>query len=394
MAVDFRQEGVPLIRLSGLSSSGSVLVGCNYLDLEKVRKRWAHFRVERGDTLLSTSAALGRVAVVDEAGAGAIPYTGIIRMRPRGDELRREFIPYLLEAPEFQTQAEAVGIGSVMRHFGPSHLRRMTVTLPPIATQRRIASILSTYDDLIENNTRRIQILEEMAQAIYREWFVEFRFPGHEGVRMVDSALGPIPDGWRVGPLADALHVSRNVINPSDAPHERFALYSFSAFDVDHAPVAELGAAIQSSKFLITEPCVLYAKLNPRIPRVWFADPELNLRALASSEFLVIRSTEAWGLALTYSVLRSPEFASRAVSMAAGTSTSHQRIKPNDLLSMAFAHPTPTLCRAFEQAVAPMLVLGDRLRHASHNLRSTRDLLLPRLISGEIDVSELDLGDV
>ena len=80
---------------------------------------------------------------------------------------------------------------------------RIPLLLPDIATQRKIASILSAYDDLIENNTRRIAILEAMAQAIYREWFVEFRFPGHKKVKLVDSPLGKIPEGWRWSKLKD-----------------------------------------------------------------------------------------------------------------------------------------------------------------------------------------------
>lgn len=85
----------------------------------------------------------------------------------------------------------------------------MPVQVPPLETQRKIASILFAYDDLIENNTRRIKILEEMAQAIYREWFVNFRFPGHEKVKMVDPPLGRVPAGWEVGRLDDALVLQR-----------------------------------------------------------------------------------------------------------------------------------------------------------------------------------------
>ena len=83
-------------------------------------------------------------------------------------------------------------------------------TFPPLPTQRKIAAILSAYDDLIENNTRRIKILEEMAQAIYREWFVHFRFPGHEGVKLVESELGLVPDGWEVKSIGKliSLHVN------------------------------------------------------------------------------------------------------------------------------------------------------------------------------------------
>src|ERR1700730_5105753 len=95
LAKDFHEEGVPLVRLSGLDRGGSVLEGCNYLDPETVKKRWAHFALQRGDILLSTSASLGRIAVVGEDAVGAIAYTGLIRMRPRDKRLCAQFIRYL-----------------------------------------------------------------------------------------------------------------------------------------------------------------------------------------------------------------------------------------------------------------------------------------------------------
>ncbi len=284
-------------------------------------------------------------------------------------------------------------VGASNPTLNRNHLHLLPVCVPSRLIQDRIVSVLSAYDDLIENNTRRIRILEEMAQVIYREWFVEFRFSGHESVRMVDSELGLVPEEWHVGPVSDVLEVSGNLINPLEHPNEEFALYSFAAFDEARAPEREYGEAIQSSKFLITGPSVLYAKLNPRIPRVWLVYPNPNFRALASSEFLVIRARQPWGLTLVYSLLQSGEFVSRAVSMAGGTSTSHQRVRVGDLLSIQVALPPPAICRAFEEAAEPMLTLADRLRQSIQNLAATRDLLLPRLISGEIDVSNLDVGN-
>lgn len=138
MARDFRDSGIPLVRLAGLSSD-SLLAGCNFLDPSMVERRWAHFRLRRGDTLISTSASLGRVARVDEEATGAIAYTGIIRMRPRDGRLLSEFIQYLVAGEHFQRQVEAMGAGSVMRHFGPTHLRSMTVIVPRVGEQRTIS---------------------------------------------------------------------------------------------------------------------------------------------------------------------------------------------------------------------------------------------------------------
>lgn len=226
LAKDFHDHGVPLVRLSGLDRGASLLAGCNYLDPGLVAKKWAHFALQKGDILLSTSASLGRIAVVDDEGVGAIAYTGIIRMRPRDDRLVAPFIRYLLEGPSFQQQAEAFGAGSVIRHFGPMHLRQMTVSLPPPYEQRAIAHILGTLDDKIELNRRANETLEAMARALFKAWFVDFEpvrakledrwqrgqsLPGLPAQlydlfpdRLVESELGEIPEGWaqrRVGDI-------------------------------------------------------------------------------------------------------------------------------------------------------------------------------------------------
>ncbi|WP_297925027.1 DUF559 domain-containing protein [Metallibacterium sp.] len=206
LAKDFREEGIPLVRLSGLDRGGSVLAGCNYLDPETVAKRWSHFALAEGDILLSTSASLGRIAVVGGDGVGAIPYTGIIRMRPLDARLIAPFIRYLLEGPDFQRQAEMVGAGSVIRHFGPMHLRQMSVRLPPPEEQRAIAHILGTLDDKIELNRRMSETLEAMARALFKAWFVDFepvrakharsKVEGMEGRWQRGSPLhSPLPAG-------------------------------------------------------------------------------------------------------------------------------------------------------------------------------------------------------
>jgi type I restriction enzyme, S subunit len=145
MARDFRESGVPLIRLAGLTGK-SLLEGCNYLDPEKVAKKWAHFGLRRGDTLLSSSASLGRIARVGQEAEGAVAYTGLIRMRPQAETILPDYIQYVLRGPHFQRQIEAMGAGSVMRHFGPMHLKTMTLQLPPPDEQRRISGVLGVLD--------------------------------------------------------------------------------------------------------------------------------------------------------------------------------------------------------------------------------------------------------
>ncbi len=117
---------------------------------------------------------------------------------------------------------EALFTGATIKHLPLQNLAKVEIEIPPLNIQHRIASILSAYDDLIENNTRRIQILEEMAQRIYTEWFVHFRFPGHEKVKMVDSELGKIPSGWEVSKLGYLLNFIKNPTKSGDHLKSRY----------------------------------------------------------------------------------------------------------------------------------------------------------------------------
>jgi type I restriction enzyme S subunit len=169
LAKDFHDEGVPLIRLAGLKYGAALLAGCNYLDPNLAATKWGHFKLQLGDVLLSTSASLGEVAVVDESGVGAIPYTGIIGFRPKDFRVSPEFVRFLLTAPSFKAQIEAMGVGSVMKHFGPSHLKQMSVSVPPLSDQEAIADVLGAVDEKIATNVKLARTSSSLTQAIFAE---------------------------------------------------------------------------------------------------------------------------------------------------------------------------------------------------------------------------------
>ena len=281
--------------------------------------------------------------------------------------------------------------GTAQPKLSQTNLKTIRLSLPPLSVQQKITSILGMYDALIENNTRRIKILEDMAQTLYREWFVHFRFPGHENVRMVESELGPIPRGWEVLKYTDIVDLLRRAINPSKFPDEIFAHFSIPAFDNSCMPTLDTGNSIRSSKYLITEECVLVSKLNPRIPRVWFPFLDTEHRAITSTEFLTLKPKPPLDCVFLYNLCNSPDFSAELAVRALGTSGSHQRVKPDDFLGMFVLIPTELLLNRFCEKATPMIDICHTLRLKNINLRQTRDLLLPKLISGEIDVSELDI---
>ena len=287
-----------------------------------------------------------------------------------------------------------VANGATVPHLNMEDIRALPMPeLPPLRAQCQIGATLAAFDDLIENNRRRIEILEEIARLLYREWFVHFRFPGHEDVELVDSDLGSIPEGWSHTCLAHELELQRFNIKPFEYPGEEFQHYSIPAFDDRRFPSLELGTEIKSGKYLLTGESVMVSKLNPRFPRVWRVDrSDHRRRAVASTEFLVLTNPDAWTLSFVYGLLTSTEFANRLATMAGGTSTSHQRVKPADVMNMTVVSPPTEIVQRYSGQIRPVLKLADNLLEQVEVLRRARDLLLPRLVSGELDASELDLG--
>jgi type I restriction enzyme S subunit len=142
LAVDFVDEGVPLLRISGIGGRTASLAGCNFLSPKLVGRRWAHFRVQISDLLISGSASRGLCSEVDDVTVGAIPYTGIIIVRPRMESSVKNFVRWFFLSEEFLTQAELASTGSTIQHFGPTHLSTMALALPPLPEQGAVADYL------------------------------------------------------------------------------------------------------------------------------------------------------------------------------------------------------------------------------------------------------------
>jgi type I restriction enzyme S subunit len=260
---------------------------------------------------------------------------------------------------------------------------REPLLLPPLPVQRRIAGILSAYDELIENSQRRIKILESMARALYREWFVHFRFPGHESVPRVASPLGEIPQGWEVKPFsAFASYVNGYPFKPAQLGNEGkpiIKIKELKAGIVADTP-RNLGDEIPE-KYTIHDGYVLFS---------WSADLDTYLwmggEGLLNQHLFNVVPIEGISCAFCFHALKESMPRFRALSLGA---TMHH-IKRSALDQVFTLLPPEPLRKHFEGLVEPMHRQLITLSKHVENLRRTRDLLLPRLLSGQIDVEALD----
>jgi type I restriction enzyme S subunit len=280
--------------------------------------------------------------------------------------------------------------GSAQAQITIERLRTYEVELPPLPMQRRIASVLGAYNDLIEVNRRRIEVLEEMARRLFEEWFVHFRYPGHETHLIGEAAEGPIPEGWRMLALSEVATAVGDSISPSESPDQQFLHFSFPAYDDKQLPVEEAGNAILSNKLRFTAPAVLIGKLNPRIPRIWYVPDDGLLTQLSSTEFVPVRPRKPMTLSVLYAFLNSSLFAGKLRSLSQGTSTSHQRARPRDILAVRLPVPPAHVINEADRHLAPLYKLALELRQASVLLAKSRDLLVPRLLSGELPISVVE----
>jgi type I restriction enzyme S subunit len=265
--------------------------------------------------------------------------------------------------------------------------------LAPIDVQQKIAAVLSAYDDLIENNTRRIAILEEMAQLIYREWFVHFRFPGHEEVEMVEvEGHGLVPVGWRIIPVTEAVDFNPKMRTPSklQKPYLLMDGLSTQSMIIDTSGLKSKKGN-SGSKFRNYD--TLLARITPSLEngKTGFVQflPADDAIALGSTEFIVMRA-KLLPPYYVYLLARDERFRANAIKSMIGAS-GRQRVQMSCFDTFFIALPDSSTLQRFTEIISPIFDLIWVLSRQCHTLRRTRDVMLPRLISGELDVGELDI---
>ena len=357
-----QETGYPSIRTPNIGRGRFILEGVNRVSADTYQLWTRRAIPQPGDLIMAREAPVGNVAMIPP---GLQPCLGqrTLLIRPDRSKVEPSFLNYFLNGPHVQGLIHAKTNGATVAHLNMKDVRTMTFPeLPPLPEQRRIAGILSAYDELMENSQRRIRILEAMARALYREWFVLFRFPGHEKLPSVASSLGHIPKGWEAGRLDDVLVLQRGFDLPKANRVEGiipiFAATGVAGFH-NEAKVKAPGVVTGRSG---TIGDVLYVQED-----FWPLNTALWVKEFPKAEPLY-----------AYFVLAS--IGLKQFNSGAAVPT----LNRNDIHGLNTLIPPRALQKKFQVIASAMFAQVRTLELKIQNIRRTRDLVLPRLLSGQV----------
>lgn len=359
------EEGPWYLSISSLSNGRFSFAQSAHLsdvDLPRWTKRVAP---RPGDTLFSYETRLGEAAYWDHDVPAALGRRmGLLR--PKQGMVEPRYLAYAYLGPQFQDVIREKTLhGATVNRIPVGEMPSWPILLPQIEDQRAILGILDAIDDLIENNRRRVAVLEEMVRAIYREWFVKFRYPGHEDVPIVDSTLGPIPEEWFAGTVGDALELKYGK-----------ALKADTRRGGEIAVVSSAGIVGWHDESLVGGPAVVVGRKGNVGSVHWVDGPCWPI----DTAYYVVTSLP---LRFVVEQLRRTEFTNTHAAVP-GLSRDGAYARP-------FLIPPTDLLDSYQGTVDPLGAEASALTRQSDRLGSLRDLLLPKLVTGQIDVSALDL---
>jgi type I restriction enzyme, S subunit len=386
-----QDTGYPSIRTPNIGKGRLILDGVNRVS-EETYKAWTQREVPKsGDLILAREAPIGNVAIIPPGLEVCLGQRTVL-IRANTKKLNPQYLTYLMLGDEIQGKILSISNGATVHHLNMKDIRELEMPqIPNHSIQDRIANILSAYDDLIENNTRRIKILEEMAQMIYREWFVNFRFPGHESVRMVESELGAIPERWAIRPVSEFGTVVTGK-TPSTTHAEFFGgdipfiktpdMHGnmFCIEVADHLSFA--GAESQKNKTIPANSLIVNC-IGALAGSVSITTTPAQTNQQINSVVLNQQSTREF---LYFSLTRLRETL-RSIGSNGATMINVNKSKFENL---KITTPPADVLQRFHSIAFPQFELIRNFQARVLILCITRDLLLPKLISGEIPVGAAD----
>lgn len=372
-------KGIPFVTISNIKDNSFDFTNCMHVPQSYYDNLLAKRKPQKGDILYSVVGSFGIPVLIKEN----VKFTfqrHIAILRPNPHIVEPAYMYYSMLSKAFFLQADAAAIGAAQRTISLSSLQNLTINLPDLPTQRRIASILSAYDDLIENNRRQIKLLEEAAQRLYREWFVELRFPGHESVKVVDG----VPEGWMKGTIDNIVKLLSGYPFKSSeyVSSGKYRLITiknvkdgeFSPDNVDY--IDQLPDKVPSH-CILTEGDILLS-LTGNIGRVCIVN---GYNYLLNQRVAKLQTLHP---AYAYCMFRSKEMLNKMTALSNGVA--QQNLSPIRAEKIRILIPSSNLLFQFKNIVEPIIsqiiLLNNQITFACE----ARDRLLPELMGREIEV--------
>ena len=342
-------RGYPLIRTPNIGKGRFNLDGVHRVSESVYTKRNLRATPQDNDLIFAREAPAGNVAIIKNGEKFCLGQRTVL-IRPNPKYVYTDFLTYFLLAPQQQYELLGTANGATVAHVNLPTIRNLEINLPELEVQHRIADILSAYDDLIENNRKQIKLLEEVAQRLYKEWFVDLRFPGHEHTKIVDD----VPEGWESCILDDVIEFDPKVRLDKDRVKQcvPMSALSTSSMVLDMNEISET-TSNSGSKFQNGD--TLLARITPCLENgktAFVHGIESDEGAVGSTEYIVMRSKQL-NPYMVYLLSRTNGFRQSAINSMSG-SDGRQRVKADKLKSLAYLRPPIGLVHSFEQKVAPV----------------------------------------
>ena len=379
-AKEYQTEGIPFYRGKEIieKHNGNNVSTELYITRERYEEIKSKFDVPKpGDILLSSVGTLGVSWLVDEE--EFYFKDGNLTWLRCNEKTISKFLYLWLNSPEAQNQIDLMCIGSTQKALTIEVLNKFDVSLPPLNIQKKICEVVYPLTDKIKTNTVINRNLSEQAQAIYESWFVSFEKFG-----------GVVPLDWEDGVLGDIAEIKTTSFKPDKEPDVIVEHYSIPALDEKHFPVFELAEGIKSNKYLLNKNSVMISKLNPDTKRIW-RPLCLSDKPVCSTEFIVFEAKNKKNKDFIFSILDSDKFSNHLCSHVTGSTGSRQRAVPKATLDFKVLIPPQELIEQFCSIVTPIYDSIGVNEIENQRLSELRDSLLPKLMSGELDVSDLDI---
>lgn len=369
-------NGYPLIRTPNIGKGRLKLDNVQRVSKDVYDKRNKRAVPQVGDIIFAREAPAGNAAIICEGQEVCLGQRTVL-IRPDQDKVYPQYLVYYILAPQQQYELLGTANGATVAHVNIPVIRNLSIQLPAMDKQIKIANIISSYDDLIENNQKQIKLLEEAAQRLYKEWFVDLRFPGYEDVAIVDG----VPEGWRKDILSEICFLKKNTVPVGKvSPNTPY-------IGLEHMPrvdfcLSSWGNAgdVSSNKYSYEEDDIIFGKIRPYFHKVGFA---LNDGVVSTDSFVMKAQEGLWGLLLM--TVFSKSFVDYSYQTCK-EGAKMPRADWNQMKQYSVLLPDEETRRCFEENIWNITRQVKRLSLQNRLLTEARDSLLPKLMSGEIEV--------